>query len=165
MSNETDIADGTPVIICWYDGGLTALAGDGNEDDEPTVYVYGPDVRELVEAGRDVHGPTVRAVTVWEFRKMAGEEALNEFPKLARYRGTPGYERLLELTETLLDGDLRDQIEIDLEETPWDELDAWAENGCAEYGAWLGMDPGTWVEDTRGGAEWVTFDDDEETDD
>jgi len=153
VSSGTDFSDGTPVVICWYDGGqLTALADDGNENGEPDVYLYGPDVRELVEAGRDVHGPTVRAVTVREFRRMAGEEVLNDFPKLARYRGTPGYEQLLYLAETLVDGDIPSEIELDLEETPWDEPDAWAENGCAEYGALLGMDAGSWREDEHGHA-------------
>ena len=153
MSSGTDISDGTPVVICWYDGGqLTALADDGKENGEPDVYLYGPDVRELVEAGRDVHGPTVRAVTVREFRKMAGEEALNHFPKLARYRGTRGYEQLLYLAETLVDGDMRAEIELDLEEIPWDEPYAWAENGCAEYGDVLGMDAGSWREDEQGHA-------------
>lgn len=155
MSDGTDIADGTPVIVCWYDDGLIALTDDGNENGEPDVYLYGPDVRELVEAGRDVHGPTVRAVTVPEFRKMAGEEMLNAFPELARYRGTPGYEQLLYLAETLADGGIPGEIEQDLAEIPWDEPDAWAENGCAEYGALLGMNPGTWREDEHGRAEFI----------
>jgi hypothetical protein len=158
VSDETEIADGTPVVVCWYDGGLTALADDGIENGEPHVYLYGPDVRELVEAGRDVHGPTVRAVTVPEFRKMAGEEALNDFPKLARYRGTPGYEQLLCLAETLVDGGIPGEIEQDLAETPWDEPDAWAANGCAVYGAMLGLEAGSWREDEHGGAEFVEND-------
>ncbi|HWG60169.1 MAG TPA: hypothetical protein VG253_00520 [Streptosporangiaceae bacterium] len=166
MSNETDIADGTLVVICWYeDGQLTTLVDDGSENGEPDLYVYGREAREAVKALADVTGTAVRAVTVSEFRKMAGEAALNDFDKLARHRGRPDYRPLLELAETLLDGGIPDEIELDLEETPWDELDAWAENGCTEYGALLGLDPGTWVEDTRGGAEWVTFDDDAETDD
>jgi hypothetical protein len=163
VSNETGIADGTPVVICWYeDGQLTALADDGDGNGEPDMYLYGPDVRELVEAGRDVHGPTVRAVTIREFRKLAGEEVLEEFPKLARHRGTPGYASLLELAENLVDGNIQAEIDLDLEEIPWDEPDAWGENGCAEYSALLGMDTGSWREDGHGGAEWVTFDDDED---
>jgi hypothetical protein len=128
------------------------LADDGNENGEPDLYLYGPDVQEVVEAGRDVYGPTVRAVTIREFRKMAGEEALNDFPKLARHRGTPGYEQLLYLAETLVDGDIPSEIEQDLLDTPWDEPDAWAENGCAEYGALLGMNAGSWREDEHGHA-------------
>jgi hypothetical protein len=163
VSNETDIADGTLVVICWYeDGQLTALADDANENGEPDVYLYGPDVRELVEAGRDVHGPTVRAVSVPKFRKMAGEEVLEDFPKLARYRGTPGYASLLELAENLVDGGMRAEIDLDLEETPLDEPDAWAENGCAEYGALLDMDAGSWREDVHGGALWVEYEDEDE---
>ncbi len=154
MSSETDIADGTPVVVCWYeDGQFTALAD---------VYLFGPEVRELVRAGRDVHGPTVRAVTIREFRKLAGEEVLEVFPKLARHRGTPGYTSLLELAENLVDGNLPGEIDLDLAETPWDEPDAWAENGCPEYGALLGMDAGSWREDGHGGTKWMSFHDDED---
>jgi hypothetical protein len=145
------------VIVTDGSHGLIALGDDDNDNGEPNLYrPDDPEIRALLAE----FGPGARAVSLAEFRTLVGEEALNDFPLLARYRGTPGYEQLLCLAETLLDGGMLGEIELDLEETPWDELDAWAENGCEEYGGLLGIDPGTWREDTRGGAAWVTFDDD-----
>jgi hypothetical protein len=89
-------------------------------------------------------------------------DAFNEFPALAVHEGTPDFERVLYLAMNLLDGDMPGEIEMDVEEAPWDEPDAWAENGCTEYGPMLGRDPGTWREDTHGGAAWVTFEDEDE---
>jgi hypothetical protein len=63
------------VVIAAYDGDQLVALGD-NDDGEPNVYLYGdPEVRELVAA----HGPTARAVTFHEFRKLAGEEMLSVF--------------------------------------------------------------------------------------
>jgi hypothetical protein len=91
---------------------------------------------------------------------MAGEEALNDFEELARHRGTPDYGPLLRLADELLDGGMRIEIEMDLEELCWDEpdeLDEWAADGFTEYGARLSRDPGTMREGTHGGPVWVAF--------
>jgi hypothetical protein len=143
------------VIVTDSSHGLIALGDDNNDNGEPNLYrPDDPKVRALLAE----FGPGARAVSLAQFRTLVGEEALNDFPKLARYRAAAGYEQLLHLAETLVDGDIPGEIEQDLEETPWDEPEAWAENGCAEYGALLGMDAGSWREDQHGHAVFSEYD-------
>jgi hypothetical protein len=130
------------------------VLGDEEHDDEAAVYLSGdPDLPGLVDAARKVYGPSARAMPVKEFRKLAGEEALEEFPLLARYRGTTDYQPLLYLAETLMDGYIEGQIEMDLAEIP-DDPDERAE--WLEY-----MNRAGWIEDVYGHAVHEEPDEDE----
>jgi hypothetical protein len=145
VSDDLEPSDESLVVIAAIKDGELVVLGDEEHDDEAAVYLSGdPDVPGLVDAARKVYGPSARAMPVKEFRKLAGEEALEEFPLLARYRGTTDYEPLLYLAETLMDGYIEGQIEMDLAEIP-DDPDERAE--WLEY-----MNRAGWIEDVHGHA-------------
>jgi hypothetical protein len=67
-------ADGTLVVIVAEDSdGKLVILPDEDHQDEAAVYLDGdPEIAAVLEAARKVHGPSARAVSVTEFKKLAG---------------------------------------------------------------------------------------------
>jgi hypothetical protein len=66
-------ADGTLVVIVAEDSdGKLVVVPDEEHDDEAAVYLDGdPEISGLVEAVREVYGPSARAMPLDEFKKLA----------------------------------------------------------------------------------------------
>ncbi len=76
VSDDLEPSDEALVVIVAEDNGKLVVLPDEEHDDEAAVYLSGdPDVQELVEAARNVYGPTARAMPVDEFKKLAGGAA------------------------------------------------------------------------------------------
>jgi hypothetical protein len=72
FSGDLEPSDDVLVVITMIKDGELAVLVDAEYDDEVAVYLSGdPEVDELVEAAREVYGPSARAMLLEEFTALS----------------------------------------------------------------------------------------------